>query len=232
MKRKLFLTIELVAAVLIVAVYFFVIKSAPPRLNYYKVLCMGDSLTESSYGQYTRNLKRLFKAGGFKVNVYPAARPGNTSGQYLEYLRKSNILAKINPHILVLMLGSNDVRIDGDNTPLPRFEKNMREIIKIIKSSKNPATSKKIVFIATIPPIFNCDLPTFDETSQRRVKEEIVPAVKKLAKEEELYLIDVFDFFRDKPGLLPGIHPTKEGYRALAEFIFKEIRPFVKGSEK
>jgi lysophospholipase L1-like esterase len=227
MKRGLLIVIVLAAAALIIVTYFLVNRS-PVKINYYKVLCLGDSLTESSYGRYTRGLRRLFKAENLKVNVYSAAKPGNTSGEYLAYLKEPNILKKINPHIIVLMLGTNDVRIDGDHTPLDGFKKNMGEIIAIIKNYENPGGMGANIFLATIPPIFNCDLPTFDETSQRRVGEEIVPAIKELAKEENIHLIDLFAFFEKKPELLPGVHPGQEGYRAMAEIIFSNIRPYIK----
>jgi lysophospholipase L1-like esterase len=211
------------AAVVLTSILYFLVKPAPSGINYYKVLCLGDSLTASSYGQYTRHLQHLFNTGSLKCNVYSAARPGNTSGEYLEYLKKSNIIEMINPHILVIMLGTNDVRIDGDHTETARFEENMRGIIAMIENYKKPGSAKFFVFIATIPPIFKCDLPTFDETSQRRVKNEIVPAIRKLAQEKKIHLLDIYRFFEKKPSLLPGIHPTKEGYRAVAEFIFNNI---------
>lgn len=226
MKRGLLVSIEVAAAMVIIVVYFL-LQPSPVRVTYTRVLCMGDSLTESSYGQYTRHLGRLFKAENLKVNVYSAARPGNTSGEYLDYLSKSKILKKINPHILVLMLGTNDVRIDGDSTPVDRFEKNMREIIGILHRFKARGGSSLRIFIMTIPPIFNCDLSTFSEVSRRRIAEESVPTISKLAREEDIHLIDLFEFFKKRPELLPGVHPGEKGYRAMAEFIFTQIRPYV-----
>ena len=221
------ISIEVAITAAILIIYFLLKPSPPVGTNYYKVLCMGDSLTESSYGQYTRHLRRLFKNENLNVSVYSAARPGNTSGEYLDYLRTSDILKKINPHILVLMLGTNDVRIDGDNTPLDRFEKNMREITGILQSFETPDGRSMRIFIMTIPPIFNCDLATFSEVSRRRVAGEIVPAIRKLGQEQEIHLIDLYEFLNRRPELLPGIHPGKEGYRAMAEFIFTKLRPFL-----
>lgn len=227
MKRGLLISVEVAVAAAIMVIYFLLKPSPPARTHYYRVLCMGDSLTESSYGQYTRHLGRLFKNENLTVNVYSAARPGSTSGEYLDYLKKSGILKKINPHILLLMLGTNDVRIDGDHTPLDRFEKNMREITEILQSFKTPDGRNLRIFIMTIPPIFNCDLATFSQVSQRRVAEEIVPAIRELGQEQEIHLIDLYEFFNKRPELLPGVHPGKEGYRAMAEFIFTQIRLYL-----
>lgn len=227
MKKSLLIFLVLAAAAAVIIPYFL-LKPAPGKIHYYKVLCMGDSLTESSYGQYPRSLKRLFKTGNMKVNVYTAAGPGNTSGEYLNYIKGTDILKKIKPHIVILMLGTNDVRIDGDHTPVKDYVKNMREIIAIIKNHGHPGDREAMIFLSTIPPIFHCDLPTFDETSQQRIGEEIVPAINLLAKEENLRLIDLYGFFEKKPELLPGIHPGKEGYRAMAELMFANLRPYIK----
>ncbi len=226
--KKSFLIGAAIALITILLVYYLLVKPTAVDINYYKVLCMGDSLTASSYGQYPRYLRQCFRTAGLNVNVYSAARPGSTSGEYLGYLKKSNLLGKINPHFLVLMLGTNDVRIDGDNTPLHQFQENMHEIIKLLRDHKNPDDSRKIIFIITIPPIFNCDLPTFNETSKQRVSQEIVPAIKRLAQEEKINLIDVFALFENRAELLPGIHPSKEGYQAMARFIFDKIHPHIK----
>jgi hypothetical protein len=129
------------------------------------------------------------------------------------------------------MLGTNDVRIDGDNTPANQFYNNMKTIIKIIKNHKNPDGSKIIIFIATIPPIFNIDLNPFNETSKTRIDKEIVPLIKKIAKEEKINLIDIYTYFKNKPELLPGIHPNKDGYLSIAKFMFKNILPYIKGLE-
>jgi len=224
----LLISVEVAVSAAVIIVYFLLRPTLPVRANYHRVLCLGDSLTESSYGQYTRSLRRLFKAEDLKVNVYSAARPGNTSGEYLDYLRQSDILEKINPHILILMLGTNDVRIDGDSTPVDRFKENMREIIGILRRFKTHAGRKPGIFIMTILPIFHCDLSTFSDLSRQRIAKEIVPAIRKLAQEEELHLIDLYEFFKGRPELLPGIHPGQEGYRAMAKFIFSHIRSYVK----
>jgi lysophospholipase L1-like esterase len=59
------------------------------------------------------------------------------------------------------------------------------------------------------------------------VAEEIVPAIRKLGQEQEIHLIDLYEFFKKRPELLPGVHPGKEGYRAMAEFIFTQIRLYL-----
>jgi lysophospholipase L1-like esterase len=191
------------------------------------IICMGDSLTESEFGYYPQHLSGLLKRKGIPARVISAARPGNTSGEYLDFLRRSDLLSRILPDVVVVMLGTNDVRIDRDSTPLAQFRHNLKSIISLIKNRYYPKGKIPLIFLATIPPIFKVDLKTFDESSRLRVDDEIVPAIKKLAREEGIRILDVHDFFRKRPGLLPGIHPRKKGYYALAVYVFESILPFL-----
>ena len=92
----------------------------------YRILCMGDSITAGDYGNYTETLQKLFLSEGIEVEVISAAKPGYTSGEYLAFLKNSNLAVKEHPDAVVLMLGTNDVRIDGDHTTVQNHKKNIR----------------------------------------------------------------------------------------------------------
>lgn len=230
MKRKK-ITIILLIPIIILVLGYIILKPFSNIKSNYDILCIGDSITTSSYGDYTKHLADFINTKNIKLKVCSGARPGNTTGEYLKYLKRSNLLKKTTPNYVIVMLGTNDVRIDGDNTPANQFYNNMKTIIKIIKNHKNPDGSKIIIFIATIPPIFNIDLNPFNKTSKTRIDKEIVPLIKKIAKEEKINLIDIYTYFKNKPELLPGIHPNKDGYLSIAKFMFKNILPYIKGLE-
>ncbi len=194
-----------------------------------KILCIGDSITESSYGSYPKYLRALLKEYGIKADVISAARPGNTSGEYLRFLKRSEILKKSNPSIVLIMLGTNDVRIDSDRTSKKKFILNMKEIIRIVKKYGERKNKRILIFLLTPPPIFNIDIKTFDESSKKRLKKEIVPAIRGLARKNNLKLIDTFSFMKNKKSLIPGIHPSQEGFYKMAKFIYKNIIPYIKG---
>jgi len=228
MKIKRIGIILLIPIIILVSGYI-ILKPFSNRESHFDIVCIGDSITTSQYGDYTKHLADFINTKDIKLKVYSGARPGNTSGEYLRFLKRSNLLNKTNPNYVIVMLGTNDVRIDRDNTPINQFYNNMKTIIKIIKNHKNPDGSKIIIFIATIPPIFNIDLNPFNETSKTRIDKEIVPSIKKITKEEKINLIDIYTLFKNKPELLPGIHPNKDGYLSIAKFIFKNILPYIKG---
>jgi len=189
-----------------------------------RILCMGDSLTESEFGYYPAHLKGMLKKQGFRARVYSAARPGHNSGEYLRFLKTSKLTEKIRPHLVIILLGTNDIRIDRDHTPLSRYRRNMGEIIDLVRSANNP---QPLIFLASIPPIYKIDLQTFDETSKTRVEKEIVPCIRNLARQEDLHYIDVHGFFLQRPELMAGIHPRKKGYYAMAVYIFNNLSPLL-----
>lgn len=227
MRRRLIPVLVAIVVTGMVVLYFYFSPADRQGKTYYRILCLGDSLTQSRYGQYPRHLKHLLREAGIRANVYSGGQPGHTSGEYRRFLKGSNLLGRIDPDVVIIMLGTNDVRIDGDSTPLAEFTANMEEIFRQVKKYNRPSRPARQVFLATIPPIFHCDLATFSEASQRRVAEEIVPAIRKLAEQEGVHLIDVYRFFSNRPELLPGIHPTGKGFAEMAGFIFREIRPFL-----
>lgn len=157
------------------------------------------------------------------IRAISLGRPGDTSGEYLRYFSKSGVLEKYNPGFIVLMLGTNDVRVDYDNTPTPEYKKNMLEIIDIIREYEKKEGKDIKIFIATIPPIFTPDLETFTKSSALRIKEEILPAIKEIAFERELKIINIHSLFMRNKDLLPGIHPTPGGYYKIARLVFARI---------
>jgi len=188
------------------------------------VLCLGDSITGSNWGNYPTHLNKLFLKNKIRCTAVTRARPGNTSGEYLRYFKKSKALKKFKPEMVVLMLGTNDVRIDYDNTPVKEFKENISEIIKIIKDFEKKKKMKIDIYLCTIPPIFKADLNTFTKESIRRVEEEIVPAIEELSVEHDLQLIDMHSVFERNKDLLPGIHPSPGGYYKMAKVIYNRLR--------
>lgn len=187
------------------------------------VLCLGDSITDSEWGNYPTHMNKLFVKRDVACTAISRGRPGNTSGEYLQFFSKSKALKKFKPKMIILMLGTNDVRIDHDRTSTKKFKKNMSEIINIIRAFEKENKYKIDIYICTILPIFKSDLNTFTKESIRRVEEEIVPAIEELSIEHDIELIDLHSVFMRNKDLLPGIHPSPGGYYKIAKVIFNRI---------
>ncbi len=200
----------------------------PPPSGQPIVLCAGDSITAASYPDH---LQRLLDGAGLRLQVINAGVNGNTTGEYLSYLRGSRIIERYNPAWVLLQLGTNDIRIDGDATPIERFRENLGEILDLITRHRNPDGSSPRVILATIPPV-PVEVPGhFDTASRSRVESEINPAILTIARQRGLSLADNHALFAARPVLLPEIHPSEEGYRALAETWYAALAPHLAATQ-
>lgn len=190
------------------------------------VLCAGDSLTESPY---PRLLKDILISEGIRVKVLNFGRSGNTTGEYLSFLRHNReSLSKKHPDIVCLLLGTNDVRNDHDNTSSDLVYANLRDILSIFYQFKDPDGKKTRILLSTIPPIPDGVPFPFNTESQQRVFNEINPLILKIGREENLPVVDNTSLFLLEPELLPEVHPTEEGYRRLAFNWFEALKPHLK----
>ena len=178
------------------------------------VLCAGDSITEQGYPRY---LRTALRADGVRARVLNYGRSGNTSAEYLAFLKESgDRLRAERPDIVLLELGTNDVRVDGDRATAADFEKNIREIVGIFMGFKTRAGGTPGVYLAAIPPVPEGTPFPFGPESAARVSAEINPAVRAVCADLEIGFVDNHTLFSRTPNLLPGVHPSPEGYQAMA----------------
>ncbi len=189
------------------------------------ILCAGDSLTAGGYPNW---LQKRFNENKIKVTVIDRGVKGHTSGEYLRYMKRNNILRESDPDIILLQLGTNDVRIDADYTPTQQFINNMNQIILESIQYKNSRGKNPTVLISTILPINDTKVSNFNQKSVQRVTEEINPAIEKLAVKWNLQLVNNYQLFQDRNELLPGIHPTEKGYKVMSENWFKHLLSIIK----
>jgi len=189
------------------------------------VLCAGDSITEASYPRY---LQKILKKEGIKAKVLNYGLSGYTSGEYLNFLEKNkNKLAAHYPDFVLLQLGTNDVRVDFDLTQAEQFYQNMKKIISVFYEFEGHSNRKIRILLATIPPIPEASFYPWTSESRRRVEDEINPLIKKICREEQLDLVDNYSLFLRSPHFLPEVHPSKEGYKKLAQNWYLALKPLL-----
>ncbi len=193
------------------------------------VLCAGDSITAGGYPWY---LQRRLDEAGYRLLVVNAGEKGNTSGEYLGFLRRSRILARTNPRWVLLQLGTNDVRIDGDATSVERFRENLDAILDHLTGHRNPDGSTPRVLLATIPPVPVEIAGYFTAASRARIDREINPAIRETGGRRRIQLVDNHRLFVARPELLPGIHPSEKGYRALADGWYDALAPLLGAQDR
>ncbi len=207
-------------------ILFALLLTCSPSQRGVIVLCAGDSLTESPYPRF---LKNILSTAGIRAKILNYGRSGNTTGEYLSYLlNNKESLAEKHPDIICLLLGTNDVRNDHDRTSSDLVYSNLKTILAIFSKFKDLDGNKTQILLSTIPPIPDGVPFPFTIESQERVVNEINPLIVKIGKEENLPVVDNTTLFLKEPGLLPEVHPTEEGYRRLAQNWFEALRPLIK----
>jgi lysophospholipase L1-like esterase len=210
-------------SILLLLPFFISACSSSPRGVV--VLCAGDSLTAEAYPHL---LQQILNRTGLRVKVLNYGRNGNTSGEYLRFLEsRLEKLKAERPDFILLQLGTNDVRTDADNTPTDVFKSNMKAIVAHFRGFQNRAGKPSRILLGMIPPVPETTPLPFTPASSRRVEEEINPAIRALAGEDRLLLVDNHVIFTARPEFLPGVHPTRDGYRLLAENWHAALRPFL-----
>ncbi len=203
--------------------FFVSVCIAPPRGVI--VLCAGDSLTAGGYPHY---LQRLMAGDGIRARVLNRGRNGHRSAEYLSYLGHN--LAEMQgfrPDFILLQLGTNDVRTDLDRTSTAEFKAHMQQILRVFASFRDRRGRPSRVLLAAVPPVPVGTAYPFDADSVRRVTEEINPAVLEMAREAGLPFVDNYTPFRGRPDLLAEVHPTREGYKALAASWYRVLKPLL-----
>jgi acyl-CoA thioesterase I len=213
-------------SVLLLLPFFISVCASPPRGVI--ILCAGDSLTAKAYPHF---LQKLLNADGIAARVVNQGVSGDNSGEYLEYVRdpvRSEALLWERPDIILLQLGTNDVRTDGDFLPTDRFVANMKSLLEYFRGFISRTADPSRIVLALIPPIPDGTPFPFSAESSRRVREEINPAIVRLAREQGLPVVDNYRIFEERPDLLPGVHPTTEGFRLMARNWYETVRKIIK----
>lgn len=189
------------------------------------IFCAGDSITEQGYPSF---LEESFQDEGVEARVLNHGRSGNTSAEYLRFLKGNfDTLRVERPDIVLIELGTNDVRVDGDRVSREEFKKNIREIIRLFRDFKTRSGKRPAILLASIPPVPDGAAFPFGPESGPRVIAEINPAIQAVCTETHSVFVDNYSIFAGSPSLLPGVHPSPEGYRAMARNWHMAIKPLI-----
>jgi lysophospholipase L1-like esterase len=179
-----------------------------------RVACIGDSITESS--GYSNELWRMLGANytvrNFGVGGTTVSLDNDFPYMYQTAFQEAK---KFQPHIVIIMLGTNDA-----NPYVQQFNSSfVNDYIHLISAFEALASKPKI-WLVKPPPIFDngTGLSTPYFTSQ------VLPRIEEVATKTKLPLIDVYSALINHPERFgDGVHPDEEGGRLIAEAIFKGL---------
>jgi lysophospholipase L1-like esterase len=178
------------------------------------VACIGDSLTEAT--NYPRYLQTMLGAG-YKVENFGVSGATVLLNSDQPYLNTTAFQDAKNaePHIAVIMLGTNDAR---NNTYLysKNFEADYKQLIEALQA----LSSKPKIYLALPPPIFD----NFYGLESTNMLQGVIPRIKQVANELNLQTINVYGAL-DHPEYFPdGVHPNNQGAKLIAKAIFSAIK--------
>lgn len=213
-----------ITALLIFALFIF--SSVGFSAEKMKVACLGDSIT---FGVGAKNRKEnSYPAQLQKIlgDAYEVKNFGTSGIKMTNYLNKwkKNIL-EFQPNFVTIKLGTNDTK-GRKFEPAPGnkevFDKNFSRSAEDLLTFLSGLKSKPKVFICLPVPVFK----TRWGINEKSLTEDIIPALKKMAKEKELGLIDFYTPIKSLGKEVPdGIHPNEKVYTILANLIAQNIKP-------
>ena len=189
-----------------------------------RIACVGDSITwgftivnRRKYSCPALLQQRLgadYEVRNFGQNDAAARFDADTP-----YVKKRVFQESLdwNPDIVLLMLGSNDTKKRNWDPEIFR-----RDYKRIVESYLKLPSQPRVILIAPIQIFQPMHIPLlglYTETMENGVR----PAIREIAAEMGLELVDLVNLFTDSKYMMDGVHPQREGARMLEEAIYSGI---------
>ncbi|MBQ9145980.1 MAG: hypothetical protein IJX70_05970 [Clostridia bacterium] len=203
-----------------------------PQEGDVRIACVGDSITFGMlvWGWPKKNYPAKlghYMGKGYTVNNYGCSGATASPVGDQPYVEEQvySLSLEFQPNIVVIMLGSNDSK-PHNWTNMEDYKRYYGELIDTYLA----LDSVEQVFIMTPPPVFPVGGKVGYGINGDLIKGEINQAVRALASEKGLQLIDLYSVFEGHPELFDdGLHPNAEGATLLAQTVGEAIQQYVEG---
>ncbi len=218
------------------------VTSAPCSRPRIRVACLGDSITagartkDRSTQSYPARLQALLGEGwhvrNFGIGGATLLRKGRPN-----IWKNVPAARQFNPHVIIIMLGTNDT-VSGRRHNWERIDEFPRDYKRLI------ATFRKL---PARPAIYCCSptamvLETPGLSDGRRANlterkprlQQLRHRIEQIARQQRVHYLDLQPLLAHRPDLIfkgDGVHPNVEGYQAIAQRVFEEIKTFRPGRE-
>ena len=189
-----------------------------------RIACVGDSITwgftivnRRKYSYPALLQQRL--GAEYEVRTYGYNDASARFDADTPYIKKSVYQESLawNPDVVLLMLGSNDTKKRNWDPEIFR-----RDYKRIVESYLKLPSQPRVILIAPIQIFQPMHIPLlglYTETMENGVR----PAIREIAAEMGLELVDLVNLFTDSKYMMDGVHPQREGARMLEEAIYSGI---------
>jgi lysophospholipase L1-like esterase len=206
------------------------------------VIAFGDSTTapRPDVVTYSVLLQSYFANHGVAAKVLNQGVPGDNTAHAIKRFDKD--VLKQNPHLVIIQFGLNDAAVDVWRRPPARrtrvsllmFKQNLRLMIRSLRKANSD------VVLMTPNPLCWTDYmrkryghypyDTLDEDGFNVVLKDFVEAVRELASEEDVGLLDVYAAFKAQNFglatddlLSDGMHPNSNGHALVANLLIDHL---------
>ena len=203
-------------------------KASSEQQEPIKIACIGNSITYGArvenreHNAFPAQLQSMlgdgYEVGNFGVSgttlLKEGDRPYWDTDAYKEAL-------DFDPDIVFIKLGTNDSKIQN-RVHLDRFEENYVDLIMSFKSRNLAA---RIILLLPVPS-FNTDPAKQDSTKiwGPVIKDRILPMTQNVAYNTKSEVVDLYQLFIDRPGLLPDrVHPSSLGATIIAKRLYETV---------
>lgn len=194
-----------------------------PRKDAIRVACVGNSITfgagikNRDRDSYPSVLGRLLGDKYWVKNFGVSARTLMNKGDrpYMKEAAYKQALA-FNPNIVIIKLGTNDSKSFNWKYKAG-FTNDLQTLIDAFKAL--PAQPK--IYLCYPSKAYMAEESINDDI----ISKEIIPMIKKVAKKNNLPVIDLHTAMDGKPELFPDrIHPNEEGAKIMAKAVYEAIK--------
>lgn len=190
-----------------------------PRLVI-QVACLGDSITEGKgAGKHACWVKLVGNAlrDRWKLTNYGAGKAGvlKKGGQPYSKQNELKDALKSKPDVAVIALGTHDSKPEN----WKHKEDFLADYTALIAEIRNASPQARILCCLP-PPAFPGNWGINDAT----IKNEIIPLIRQVAKENNCELVDLYTPLIGLDALAPDrVHPNAKGHLLLAAVIYRAL---------
>lgn len=187
------------------------------------VACVGDSITEGN--SYVVPFQRLLGNGYEVVNCGKGGTTAQHRGDFPYWNTEQFTRAKdCKPRIVTIMLGTNDTKPQNWHKA-EEFVKDLNEMVVVFQQ----LPSQPLVVVCLPPPVYR---EGFDIRGGV-LKDEVIPAVRALAKAKAIPLLDINTALANHPEcFFDGVHPNGDGAEMIAKAMTEGLAAILKEKEK
>jgi lysophospholipase L1-like esterase len=157
---------------------------------------------------------------GVSAEVHSLGLPGHTSRELLAALDGLE-LVESDPELVILLIGTNDARVDFNHVPTPKFAEALDDLVSRLRCLR----THPCVALCTLPPVVPVPFH-FSEDSVRRIDGELNPAIRAVGRRLRMPVIELGDRFQKEWLLAGDVHPSETGYREMGRILAEAIGPW------